>query len=363
MLRDSFLSEGLRSEVWKTMSRRPRVGYTLDTGTVKSLSEEEKAAILRAADELIGTGGRSMLTKILKGSRDKKILEHGLDRCPAYGFYRSMTLEEISHRVDWMIKKDYLWIDYEGRLPMLVFSEKGWEMERDTYAEELYKNMCQDVEEGQFRTIHEMKNVNRLVVFDVLEKIRAGMDEAFLPMLAEWKEMEVRKVRDRIGNVVKTIESRECSPVFSWTKAQKGDAPRLSLLVDRTVREIYPNYYSKDIVDFFCFLHGGERMKAEIEAGLVWQLFCDGRLAGTGSRNGNHITGVYVLPGEQGRGLGSYIMEKLEQEIRKKSDRAILDASAPAESFYEHRGYRVVERKTLSMGNAELTYPVMEKIF
>ena len=34
------------------MGKRPRVRYTLDTGTVRSLSEEEKAAILRAADEL-----------------------------------------------------------------------------------------------------------------------------------------------------------------------------------------------------------------------------------------------------------------------------------------------------------------------
>lgn len=345
------------------MGKRPRVRYTLDTGTVRSLSEEEKAAILRAVDELIGTGGRSMLTKILKGSRDKKVLEHGLDQCPAYGFYRSLTLEEISHRVDWMIKKDYLRIDYDGRLPMLVFSEKGWEMERDTYAEELYQNMRRDAEEGQFRTIHEMKDVNRLVVFDVLEKIRACRDEAFLPMLAEWKKSEVRKVRERIGSVEKTIESRECGSVFSWMKAQKGDAVRLSMLVERTVREVYPKYYSGDIVDFFCIFHSRGRMEAEVEAGRVWQLFCDGRLVGTGSHDGNHITGVYVSPKEQGRGFGSCIMERLEQEIRKEADRAVLDASAPAEGFYEHRGYQVVERKTLSMGNAELTYPVMEKIF
>ena len=30
-------------------------------------------AILRAADELIGTGGRTMLSRILKGSKDKKV--------------------------------------------------------------------------------------------------------------------------------------------------------------------------------------------------------------------------------------------------------------------------------------------------
>ena len=58
------------------MTKRQRVQYELDTGDVKKLSEDEIVAILRAADELINTGGRSMLAKILKGSKDKKVLEY-----------------------------------------------------------------------------------------------------------------------------------------------------------------------------------------------------------------------------------------------------------------------------------------------
>lgn len=79
--------------------------------------------------------------------------------------------------------------------------------------------MRREVEEGHFRTIHEMKGVNRLVVFDVLEKIRADGDEAFFPMLEKWKKTEVRKVRERIGDVEKTIERGDGGPVFSWLKA------------------------------------------------------------------------------------------------------------------------------------------------
>ena len=68
------------------------------------MDSNEIAAILRAADELIATGGRTMLSKILKGSRDKKLLEHGLDQCPVYGFYGQLTLAEISHRIDLVIE-------------------------------------------------------------------------------------------------------------------------------------------------------------------------------------------------------------------------------------------------------------------
>ena len=47
-----------------------------------------------------------MLVKILKGSKEKKILEHHLDECPGYPHYRSQTMEEISRRVDRTLEQD-----------------------------------------------------------------------------------------------------------------------------------------------------------------------------------------------------------------------------------------------------------------
>ena len=115
--------------------------------------------ILRGADELISTGGRSMLAKILKGSKDKKIFEYKLNECSAYGYYQDMKLDDISKCIDWMIKKDYLRIEYDYRLPLLVFSEKGWQIEKETFAQELYQRMCLDEEEGIFALLRSMENV------------------------------------------------------------------------------------------------------------------------------------------------------------------------------------------------------------
>jgi len=42
--------------------------YQLDSGGIKMLDFTDIKAILRAADELIATGGRTMLTKILYGT-------------------------------------------------------------------------------------------------------------------------------------------------------------------------------------------------------------------------------------------------------------------------------------------------------
>lgn len=185
-----------------------RVPVILDAGEIKDLPQEDIRMILRGADELISTGGRSMLAKILKGSKDKKIFEYKLNECPAYGYYQDMKLDDISKCIDWMIKKDYLRIEYDYRLPLLVFSEKGWQIEKETFAQELYQRMCLDVEEKKGRVIFEMKEVNRQVVMCVLDKIEKEGTEEFLPYLEAWKMLEVKKVAARIAEVENKISKR-----------------------------------------------------------------------------------------------------------------------------------------------------------
>ncbi|WP_337618582.1 RQC-minor-1 family DNA-binding protein [Holdemanella sp.] len=185
-----------------------RVPVVLDAGEIKDLPQEDIRMILRGADELISTGGRSMLAKILKGSKDKKIFEYKLNECPAYGYYQDMKLDDISKCIDWMIKEDYLRIEYDYRLPLLVFSEKGWQIEKETFAQELYQRMCLDVEEKKARVLFEMKEVNRQVVMCVLDKIEKEGTEEFLPYLGAWKMLEVKKVAARIAEVEKKISKR-----------------------------------------------------------------------------------------------------------------------------------------------------------
>ena len=63
------------------------------------LPEAEIKAILRAADEIIMQGGRSLLAKILKGSRANKVLELKLDECPTYGYLDDFTIPEITKKL------------------------------------------------------------------------------------------------------------------------------------------------------------------------------------------------------------------------------------------------------------------------
>ena len=191
------------------MSRKVRrVPVVLDAGEIRDLPMEDIRMILRGADELISTGGRSMLAKILKGSKDKKILEYKLNECPAYGYYHDMKLDDISKCIDWMIKKDYLRIKYDYRLPLLVFSEKGWEIEKETFAQELYQQFCLDVKENNPRVIHKLIKVNRKVILRILDIIEEEGNKEFIPCLEAYKKIETKRIGRRIIEVEKTIKDK-----------------------------------------------------------------------------------------------------------------------------------------------------------
>jgi len=190
------------------MSRKPKVRYNLsDLTGQKAPSEEDINNILRATDEIISSAGRTMLAKILKGSKDKKVLENGLDQCPSYGYYNKLTIEEITQIVDWMIVNDYLNIYYNGSLPMIIFSEKGWETYKPYYVEELYALILKVNEIGTENLIERLKQTNRQVVKMLLLKIGESMNIGFIRFLIKWEAAEVKKVRIIINYTISKLKT------------------------------------------------------------------------------------------------------------------------------------------------------------
>lgn len=46
------------------------------------------------------------MRKILKGSREKKVLELGLGDCPVYGYFKGVKQEEVMAKIDRMTDHD-----------------------------------------------------------------------------------------------------------------------------------------------------------------------------------------------------------------------------------------------------------------
>ena len=149
---------------------------------------------------------------------------------------------------------------------------------------------------------------------------------------------------------------------MKYIKADEQLHSEICNLVQQTIKAIYPRYYPKEVVDFFCELHSLDNIREDIDNEKVYALFDNDVLVGTGCFLDNHITRVYVLPEYQGKGYGTYIIKQLENEIKKKYDSAVLDASLPAVMLYEKLGYKTVNHNKYPLKNdVALIYEVMEK--
>ena len=183
-----------------------RIQYDLDANGVKSLSPNEIKIILRGAEDLIMSGGRAMLAKILAGSKDKKLLELELNHNPVYGAFKGTVQKDILAKIDWMILNDYLAIEYDYRLPLLVYTERGWEIERDTYALELLEQMTEASEMGDYGFVEYLKDRNRGLIHLLLDKIAESGNKELIIILSAWESIEYKKVRDRIQEVISILE-------------------------------------------------------------------------------------------------------------------------------------------------------------
>jgi hypothetical protein len=183
-----------------------RVPVHLDSKGIEPLSESEIALILRGADELIGSGGRTLLAKILKGSKEKRLLELELHESPAYGALRELSLEQITARIDWLIINRYLRIEYNYRLPILVYTPLGWEIEKETFAAEKLARLDRQLEEGDpDKTFAWLNDMNPQVMHRILDMITDSGDNKYIHALEQWAGNTRRKVRVRIHGILKIL--------------------------------------------------------------------------------------------------------------------------------------------------------------
>lgn len=144
--------------------------------------------------------------------------------------------------------------------------------------------------------------------------------------------------------------------------AENRDAQQVYVLVQETIKVVYPKYYLKEIVDMFCEFHSRENIIKDIEAGNTYILMENEAIIGTGTKKENHISRVYVLPQYQKKGYGTFIMDQLEGMIRGKYDRVDIDASLPACRLYSHLGYQTVDHEIWECKNGViLIYEIMNK--
>lgn len=86
-------------------------------------------------------------------------------------------------------------------------------------------------------------------------------------------------------------------------------------------------------------------------------------LAGFKKTSGT-VSGIFVEPDRMGEGIGSQLLEKLEEKAREKSlSNLEVPASLAAVEFYKKNGYESVKQEKREVEEKDILMLIMEKEF
>ena len=124
---------------------------------------------------------------------------------------------------------------------------------------------------------------------------------------------------------------------------RENDLDEVHELARTTIETSYTAVYPPAVIDFFQNFHRRETVLSDAAGGQTVVVFSGDALVATGTRAGEDIRRVFVLPDYQRRGIGRLMMAELEAKaIADSVERIVLSASLPALEFYLRLGYEVV---------------------
>jgi len=143
----------------------------------------------------------------------------------------------------------------------------------------------------------------------------------------------------------------------------EADLEPVQRLIHHTIDSCYSGVYPPRAVRFFKEFHSLDRILARQAEGEVLVVEQDGTVVATGAVVAGEISGVFVRPELQSRGIGGQLMDGLEGIARARGHAAAaLSVSLPSRGFYESRGYEVLESRSIDVGEGErLDYWSAEK--
>ena len=145
----------------------------------------------------------------------------------------------------------------------------------------------------------------------------------------------------------------------------RADGDALAVLHREAIRRSGTAYYSMAELESWATGLSAVLYAQAIEAGETIDVAVDELDAPIAfcSRLAEGVAGLYVHPDWQGRGAGAALLRLAEDALVQDGlTRLKLDASLPAVSFYERRGYKSVEERTFkSRGGLEMACERMIK--
>jgi len=145
-------------------------------------------------------------------------------------------------------------------------------------------------------------------------------------------------------------------------KATKKDARKISLLRRKTLREINKNDYPPEHLQYLIDENSTVGIINKIKDRDVFCILEGNILLGTIELKGNKILGLFIKSSAIGKGIGTKLMDFIENYARsKRIKQARLYSTKFAFSFYKKRGFRLSPSGYWVIGKSRVKDKVMVK--
>jgi putative acetyltransferase len=148
-------------------------------------------------------------------------------------------------------------------------------------------------------------------------------------------------------------------------KARLDDSAELARLHRGTIRHINKHDYSEQEIAVWSKRTNARRFRTSHDLTIRYVAEEDGKIVGFSDINKadpSEFWGLYVHKDHIGHGIGSRLMQKMEEVARKMGAKKFtLESTKTAQSFYEKQGFRMVQKGVHSIGDQTLDIMVMEK--
>ena len=150
--------------------------------------------------------------------------------------------------------------------------------------------------------------------------------------------------------------------MFDIKKADTDDIPLIRELTSRVWPQTYASILSKEQIDYMLeMMYSPSSLEKQMkEKGCQFLIiYEEGNPVGFASYNEEvptrwKLNKIYVLPNQQGRGTGRYLIYHIIDEIKKQNASALflqVNKNNKAKSFYERLGFAEVDFINLDIGN------------
>ena len=145
---------------------------------------------------------------------------------------------------------------------------------------------------------------------------------------------------------------------------EEKDIPEISRLYFNTIRRVNARDYSPEQIRAWApAIHGNAYWLERFRRRHAYVADYDGAVLGFAEyAPPGHIDSFYVHHAHQGHGVGTALMAHLESEARHAgTNRLDAEVSLTARTFFERRGFSVVEEKETEYGGLPFRLFLMEK--